>query len=163
VGTYVRGAAGVSVGSRRIVWVVAGLCIGVLALLVVVLTVSAIDQQSRANRLRQVGVPVEVTVTGCMGRASGTGITTTGYTCRGRFVLSGARHEAVIGGSSALRAPGDTLRVVADPLDPTAVATVQSVARPGSSWTAFIAPASLLVALLAAGAIAWWQLPRLRR
>jgi hypothetical protein len=153
VSAYVRGAPGLAVGPRRIAWVVAGLGAAVLVFFVVVLTVSAIDEQSRTSRLRKVGVPVQATVTSCVGRASGTGITTIGYACRGVFTLAGVRHEAVIGRSSVLRAPGDVVPAVADPRDPSVLVTARSVARPPSSWTPFIAPASLFVVLVAGVAI----------
>jgi hypothetical protein len=155
---YVRGAAGVAVRPRRIAWIALGLGGAVLSFLVIVLTVSAIDQQSRTSRLHRIGVPVEATVTSCVGRASGTGITTTGYTCRATFTLAGHHHAAVLGGSSALHAPGDIVRAVADPRDPSVLVSTRSVARSTSSWTAFVAPAALFAVLVAAVAIAVWRL-----
>lgn len=142
------------VSSRGIAWVVAGLGVATLVFLVIVLTVSAIDAHSRTSRLRRAGVPVEATVTRCVGQASGTGITTIGYTCRAAFTLADVEHEAVLGGSSMLRAPGDVLAAVVDPRDPSVLVTAQSAAHSRPSWTAFIAPAALFAALLGVVAIA---------
>jgi hypothetical protein len=155
---YIRGAGGVAIGSRRVAGIVVGLSVAIMVLLVVMLTVSAIDEQSRNSRLRSLGVPVDVTVTRCVGRASGTGITTVGYTCRGEFTLAGEQHEAVIGGASVSRVPGERVRAVVDPRDPSVLVTARSVAPSASSWTAFIAPASLFVALLGVVAVARWRL-----
>lgn len=136
------------VSPRRIAWVVAGLGVATLVFLVIVLTVSAIEAQSRTSRLRRAGVPVEATVTRCVGQASGTGITTIGYTCRAAFTLADVRHEAVLAGSSVLRAPGEVVAALVDPRDPSVAVTAQSVAHSKASWTAFIAPVSLFAALL---------------
>lgn len=141
------------VSPRRIAWVLAGLGVATLVFLVIVLTLSAMGDQSRASRLRRVGLPVEATVTRCVGHASGTGITTIGYTCRAAFTLADVRHEAVLAGSSVLRAPGDVVAAVVDPRDPSVAATAQSVARSRRSWTVLIAPASLFAALLGIVAI----------
>jgi hypothetical protein len=145
--TYTRGATGVIVSPRRVAWVLTVASVAVLAFLVVALIVSAFAERSRASSLRHVGVPVEATVTRCIGRASGTGITTIGYTCRAAFTMAGERHEAVLGGSSALLAPGEIVRAVADPNDPSVLASAGSVAGSTSSWTVFIAPASLWLVL----------------
>jgi hypothetical protein len=145
--TYTRGAIGGTVSPRRVAWVGTVAGVAVLASMVVVLTVSAVSERSRASSLRHVGVTVEATVTSCVGRASGTGITTIGYTCRGAFTLAGQRHEAVIGGSSALLTPGEIVHAVADPNDPSVLASARSLAGSTSSWTVFIAPASLLLVL----------------
>jgi hypothetical protein len=160
--SYVRGATGVPVSPRRIAWATAGLGVATLVFLVIVLTVSAIDAQSRTSRLRRAGVPVEATVTRCVGRASGTGITTIGYTCRAVFTLAGDQHEAVLGGSSVLRATGDVVAAVVDPRNASVVVTAQSVAQSRSSWTPFIAPAALLAALLGIVAIGARRLRLLR-
>jgi hypothetical protein len=162
-GTYVRGAAGVAIPSRLIALLVASLGVAIMVFLVVALTVSAVDAQSRTSRLRRVGVPVEATVTRCAGQASGTGITTIGYTCRGVYVVAGEQHEAVIGGSSALRAPGDVVQAVADPYDRSVLVTARSFARTQSSGTAFIAPASLFASLLGVVAAAATHYRRRRR
>lgn len=151
------------VSPRRVAWVLAGLGVATLVFLVIVLTVSAVDAQSRTSRLHRVGVPVEATVTRCAGQASGTGITTIGYTCRVMITLAGVQHEALLSGSSVLRAPGDVVAAVVDPRVPSVAVSAQSVARPGSSWTAFIAPASLFMALIGAVVVALTRRKSTRR
>jgi hypothetical protein len=68
--------------------------------------------------------------------------------------LTGQNHEAVLRGSSALHAPGDIVHAVADPRDPSVLASASSVATSTSSWTAFVAPAALLAVLVATVAVA---------
>jgi hypothetical protein len=156
--SYTRGAPGRAVSARRVAGVLTAAGIAVLMFLVIVLTVSAVGERSRASRLSRVGVPVTATVTGCVGRASGTGITTVGYTCRGVFTLAGQRHEAVIGGSSKLLSPGAVLAVVADPRHPSVLVSARSVTHGAAGWTEFIAPALLFVLLLGIVVTAAWRL-----
>jgi len=85
---YVRGA-GVVMDSRRTLRALVVVSVLVLATLTIVLTREAINANARISRLRQHGVPVDVTVTSCLGLASGSGITEAGYRCRGTFTLKG--------------------------------------------------------------------------
>lgn len=136
------------VDARRAVRLIVGFAMVVLAVLVIVLGISAFDENARIGHLRHRGVPVQVTVTGCVALASGTGATESGFTCTGTFTLAGHRYRDVIGGSAALRSPGDTLQAVADPKDPAVLSTVGAVKTPHSWWTAFIAPAVALLLLV---------------
>jgi hypothetical protein len=144
---YVRGA-GVVMDSRRTLRALVVVSVLVLATLTIVLTLEAINANARISRLRQHGVPVDVTVTSCLGLASGTGITEAGYRCRGTFTLDGPRHNELITGTSALRSTGETLHAVTDPSDPTILSTADALATTHPIWTAFIGPAIPMLLLL---------------
>jgi Protein of unknown function (DUF3592) len=155
---YVRGAAGFDVDSRTILRFVVRFIVVLLAVLTVVLVVQAVHQNSLNHRLQSRGVPVNVVVTHCVGRATGTGITTEGYDCTGRYVVNGTSYTHVIGGSSALFQPGQRVAAIADPRDPTLLATVRSVATTPERWKGFISAAITFAVLVGFGALAlWWS------
>jgi hypothetical protein len=154
---YIRGGGGI-VDTRRLFRMTVGSAIVALAVLVIVLTIQAVHKNSRIDGLQRRGVPVDVTVTSCLGILSGTGITVTSFQCSGSFVLAGRTYNAVIGGSNVNHAAGDVVKAVADPKHPTSVSTASALVNAHSSWRAFIGPAMLfvLLVLLIAGA-AWWS------
>ncbi len=100
---------------------------------------------------------MNATVTGCVGLASGTGVTQSGFRCTATFVLDGHRYTDLLGGSNGLRAAGDTVPAVADPAEPGHLSTATSVKATGSSWTAFIAPAIALALLVLVVGLALWR------
>jgi predicted small integral membrane protein len=153
-GGYIRGADGV-VDTRRLFRVLLGSAIVALAALVVVLTIAAAHHNSRIRSLQHRGVPVDVTVTSCLGILSGTGITVTSFQCSGSYVLAGRSYNAVIDGSSTSHAAGDVVKAIADPKHPTSLSTPGSLLNEHSSWRAFIGPAVLflILVLLIAGAL----------
>ena len=155
-GSYIRGGAGV-VDTRRLFRVVLGLTVVALAAVVVVLTIQAAQRNTRIDNLRHRGVPVDVTVTSCLGILSGTGVTVTSFQCSGTFDLAGHSYNAVIGGSNVNHAAGDVVKAIADPKHPTSVSTTGSLVHTHSSWRAYIGPAVLflVLVLLVAGALLW--------
>lgn len=156
-GSYIRGGGGI-IDTRRAIRVVVSSCVVGLAILVVVLAIEAVNKNSRINHLQQRGVPVDVTVTGCLGLASGTGITVTSYDCSGTFVLDGRSYTDVIVGTNVVHPIGETLKGVTDPRNPATLSTADSVATARSSWRAFIAPVVVLLVLIALIAgIVWWS------
>jgi len=153
---YIRGGGGVEVASSRVAAVLVGAAVVVLVALAVVLAVEAIAQNSRIDRLRSSGVAVDVTVSSCLGMASGTGITESAYQCRGTFTIGGHSYNEVIDGSTDLHPVGATLRAVTVPGDPATLSTAAAVAAMRSSWTVFAAPAGLVVlALVILGLVLW--------
>ena len=96
---YIRGAGGV-IDTRRLFRVIFGSAIVSLAVVVVVLTIQAAHKTSQIDALRHRGIPVDVTVTSCLGILSGTGITITSFQCSGSFDVAGRSYAAVIGGSN---------------------------------------------------------------
>jgi hypothetical protein len=157
---YIRGGGGVDIDRGRVARILVGLFVLGLGALVVLLSLGAIDENARHDRLRRHGVPVDVTVTSCLGLASGTGITVAGYTCRGTFTLDGRDYKGVIRGSIELHQSGEVLPGVADPRDPTILATADSVASSHSSWRPFVTPGLLLVVLVVILVFAVWRFRR---
>jgi hypothetical protein len=156
-GGYIRGGGGV-IDTRRLFRVVVGFTIVALVALVVVLTIEAAHKNSKIDSLRHRGVPVNVTVTNCLGILSGTGITVTSFQCNGSFNLDGRSYNAVIAGSNINHSPGDVVKAVADPQHPTSISTASSLVNAHSSWRAYAAPGVLFVVLvlLVLGAF-WWS------
>jgi Protein of unknown function (DUF3592) len=155
---YVRGAAGIDVGSRSVGRLVVRFIVVLLAVLTVVLVVQGVHQNSLNHRLQSRGVPVDVVITHCVGRATGTGITTEGYDCTGRYVVNGRSYSHVVGGTSDLFQPGQKVAAIADPRDPTLLATVRSVATTPAKWKGFISAAITFAVLLVFMAFAsWWS------
>ena len=138
--------AGVDVDIRRAgrVAVVVGLM--ALAVTVVVLFTAGVQKNAQINRLRQHGVPVEVTVSGCLGLLGGSGSNAAGYACRGSFTFSGHRYSEAIPGNTHYR-PGQKVRAVTDPDDPGLLSTAAIVAGERASASVFALPGSLLVVL----------------
>jgi cobalamin biosynthesis Mg chelatase CobN len=156
-GGYIRGGAGV-VDTRGLFRVLLGCVIVALAAFVVVLTIAAAHQNSRIHNLQHRGVPVDVTVTRCLGILSGTGVTVTSFQCSGSYVLAGRSYNAVIGGSSTNHAAGDVVKAIADPKHPTSLSTPSSLANSHSSWRPFIGAGILfLVLVLLIAAAVWWS------
>jgi hypothetical protein len=161
-GEYIRGAGGV-LNRRVAVRGVVGFCLVLLSTMTVVLATQAIRERSRELRLRDHGVAVEVTVTGCVAIASGTGITESGFNCRGSFVLNGRTDAAVIGGTQALYPVGAVVQAVADPNDPTNLSTATAVNARHASSTAFIPAAITFLLLIVLIAGVGWRTRRSKR
>jgi hypothetical protein len=117
-----------------------------LAVLVVVLYVAGFQKNAQITRLRRHGVPVEVTVSGCLGLMGGSGSNLAGYDCRGTFTIDGHRYNEAIPGNTFHR-PGATLRAVTVPDDPALLSTVRALATEHPSQSVFILPTILLVVL----------------
>ncbi|MDT4937818.1 MAG: hypothetical protein QOG80_1489 [Pseudonocardiales bacterium] len=156
---YIRGG-GVQLDTRRVVRAAVALCLVGLAVLAVVLSIAAVHENARSSALQRRGVPVDVTVTGCVGLASGTGITVYAYTCRGTFVLDGYSYNDAIGGLSDAHTAGEKVRGVADPRSPSTLSSAAAVAHTQSPWKAFIAPAVPLLLLVSSVALIAWRYGR---
>jgi hypothetical protein len=150
--TRLRGA-GVAVDVRRVGRVVGAVCLVALVVLAVALFVAGAQKNAQITRLRQHGVAVGVTVTGCLGLLGGSGSNAAGYECRGRFTLGGHRYVEDIPGNT-IRTPGTTVRAVAVPGNPPLLSTARAVAIDRASARVFIAPAILIVVVVVVGAIA---------
>lgn len=157
---YIRGAGGVTLDSRRVLVVVVGSCLAILAAVAVALGIGAVDQNSRNTHLQHHGVAVDVSVTGCIGVLSGTGVTVASFNCRGTFTLGGHTYTDTIRGSTAQLAPGAIVKAVADPDNPSVLSTAQSVAAAHPSWRALILPGVLLVVAIVGAA---WLVAYVRR
>jgi hypothetical protein len=141
------------VDSRKAVRILVALSLVTLGVLAIVFFVGGAHRNAQVTRLKQHGVPVVMTVTNCIGVASGSGSTPASFTCRGTFTLSGHRYNEIIGGTSALFPAGSSVRAVTVPGDPALVSTARSVASEHSSFSVFVVPI-VLTALFVAGLLA---------
>jgi len=141
--------AGVSVNARTLSRVIAALVLTTFAVLVVVFSVVGAHKNAQINELRQHGVRVEVTVTGCLGLLGGSGSNAAGYACNGTFTLAGHRYTENIPGN-ALRRPGSKLEAVTVRNDPQLLDLPAMVASEHASWRVYILPLVLLVVLVLA-------------
>jgi hypothetical protein len=138
--------AGVEADGRRVGRVVVGVFLVALAVLVIVLFVAGVQKNAEISRLRQSGIAVRASVSGCLGLMGGSGSNLVGYDCRGTFTLDGHRYTEALPGNS-LHSPGATVRIITVPNDPALVATVGAVATQRPSPSVFVLPATLLVIL----------------
>jgi hypothetical protein len=143
--TTLRGA-GVAVDARRVARFVVGVCLLTLTVLVVVLFLAGTQKNAQITSLRQHGVAVEVTVSGCRGLMGGSGSNLVGYECRGTFTVDGHRYSEAIPGNT-FHAPGAKLRSVTVPGDPALLSTVRALATEHPSSRVFVLPTILLVVL----------------
>ncbi|MGO8875946.1 MAG: hypothetical protein ACLQNG_09300 [Acidimicrobiales bacterium] len=143
--TTLRGA-GVEVDGRRAGRVAAGACLVTLAVVVLVLFIAGARKNDQITRLRENGVAVKVTVSGCRGLMGGSGSNLAGYACMGTFTIGGHRYDEALPGDT-FHAPGATLRAVTVPGDPALVSTVAAVATARATWTVFVLPTVLLAVL----------------
>lgn len=143
-----RGAGVGEVDVRRLVRLAVVVCLVALAVVVVLLCVAGARRNAQITNLHRHGVPVEITVSGCLGLLGGSGSNAAGYTCRGTFTVDGRRYNEAIPGNT-LYAPGTTVRVVTVPGDPGLISTARSLATEHPSGKVFILPAVLLAVLLA--------------
>ena len=136
-----------SFDARKVVPVVLGLVIATLAVLVVLFTVVGAHDNEQDDQLHNQGVPVTVTVTGCLGLLGGSGSNAAGYTCHGSYTLDGHRFNEQLPGT-AFHRPGSSVPSVAVPGDPTLVSPVSIVDSQHASASVFILPAVLALVLV---------------
>ena len=70
-GGYIRGGAGVPTDTRQVLRVVVWAILASLAILTIAMVVNGLHHNARAQRLQHHGVAVAVTVTSCLGQATG--------------------------------------------------------------------------------------------
>jgi hypothetical protein len=160
--SYLRGVRVADVDTGRVVRVLVVVVLIGLMVLAGVLTVSATSQSSRLSKLRDHGVPVALTVTGCLAISSGIGMSVEYWDCRGSYTLGGHRYNEVIGGSRAHLGDGQVVEAIAVPGDPALVSLSTSVSQPRSSFTPYVTPI-ILAALSVTGALGLMVWSRRRR
>lgn len=144
--TALRGA-GVDVNVRRLVPYLVGVLLVALVVSIVGFAVAGAQKNDQVNQLRQHGVIVEATVSGCIGLMGGSGSNLAGYSCRASFTLAGHRYDEPLAGSPT-PVRGSTFRAVTVPGDPALLATVAAVGAEQSSWRVYILPGVLLIVLV---------------
>jgi hypothetical protein len=143
--TNLRGA-GVSADFRRAGRLLVGLLlIGTLAT-AVALAVAGFHKNDQITKLHRYGVPVTITVSGCLGSLGGSGSNAAGYSCRGNITLDGRRYSEAVPGNS-LYSPGTPLQAVVVPGDPALLTTASALKAEHTSWTVFV-PSVVLLAVL---------------
>ncbi len=160
--THLRGVRVAQVDTGRVVRVLVAIALVGLITLAAVLTASATSQNSRLNRLRNQGVPVQMTVTGCVAISSGIGMSVKYWECRGSYTLGGHSYNEVIGGSRAHLGDGQVVEAIAVPGHPALVSTSANLPQGRSSWTTYVPPIILAV-LGVAGALGLMLWSRRRR
>jgi hypothetical protein len=149
-----RGAS-VQFDRRRAGQVIVGVLVCTLVVLIVVFTVAGVHSNGQTDELHEHGVPVTVTVTGCLGLLGGSGSNAAGYSCHGTYVLDGRRNTVSLPGTLFHR-PGSTIPSLAVPDDPALVSPDSVIDHQHSSAGVFVLPAVLGAILLALiGVIAW--------
>jgi PhnB protein len=159
---YIRARAGGDVDARKVGRALIALTVLALAGVVVATTIGAAHQNSAQTKLQRFGVPIDVTVVGCVSYGSGIGQGVTYWACRGAYTLDGHVYRSEpIGGNRAFQPAGKTLRAYTVPGDPSLVSAA-AVTKKFSSWTPYITPIVLAVVTvaLALGLVLW---PRRRR
>jgi ABC-type Na+ efflux pump permease subunit len=144
--TVLRGA-GVDVDPRRAVQLVVAVSLVALTVVAVILLLAGTKKNSQAVSLHDHGVPVTVTVSGCLGLLGGSGSNPAGYSCKGSYTFDGHRYQQALPGNALLR-PGAVVQGVIDPGDPSLLSTPGAVADQHASWRVFILPV-ILFALVA--------------
>lgn len=143
--------AGVQVDSRRLARLGIAIVLVTLGALTVGFTVAGVHKNQQTDELHAQGVPVTVTVTGCLGLLGGSGSNAAGYSCHGTYTLHGHHYSEPLPGS-AFHGPGSTIASVAVPGDPALVSPASIVDAQHSSASVFILPAvfgGVLVLLIA--------------
>jgi hypothetical protein len=139
--------AGVDFDVRRVGRIVIGLCVVALAVTTVIFYIAGAQKNNQIARLHQHGVPVTVTVTGCIGLMGGSGSNAAGYSCQGTFTRDGSSHTESIPGVAFYK-PGATLRALTVPGDPALLSPISIERSQHTSDRVFILPTVLLILLV---------------
>jgi hypothetical protein len=139
-----RGAR-IEIDTARVVRVLLGGVLAILAVLAVVFFVVGAHKNAQINELRLHGEPAEVTITKCLGLMGGSGSNSAGYACTGTFQVGGRIFDEGVPGD-ALYAPGTRLAATAASNGSGLFAPVGVLADERSSWTVFIVPGVLALA-----------------
>jgi hypothetical protein len=158
VGTL-RGA-GVQVDPARAARVAIALGLAVLVVVAVVLLVAGYRKNAQITELRTHGVPVQMTITHCLGLMGGSGSNVAGYACRGTYSYGGRTYAEDVP-DDALHLPGTRVPGVVVPTDPALFSTPGAVANQHASASVYIAPIVFL--LVAAGVVGWLVVRKRRR
>lgn len=150
-GTYIRAGGGVQLNPRRLAGVLVWLLVATLAGLAVYFAVAGARQNSQLKALRDKGVAVQATVTGCHSISSGVGMGIEYWQCTGSYSLGGRSFAGVINGSRKLLEMGTQVQAVAVAGRPDLLSTVSSVGRARGAGAQYGAAIGLGVAALVVG------------
>lgn len=143
-----------ALGARRKYWLAAGaLGLIIVAAAIVVAFVSATNDNARIERIKANGIPVTVTVSGCVGSLGGSGSNIVGYTCQGDYRVNGTAYHEIIGSMTSLATPGTVVRAVADPSQHSSIVLASAARRATASPKVYVLSGvlSVMLALLTLG------------
>lgn len=150
--SYVRGAGGVAVDSRRIIEILAVIVSLILVGVTIYLFVATTSRNADRDRLRRSGVPVQATVTGCSAIGDGVGMGIEYWDCTASFILSGRTYSAVLNGNRVQQQPGQVLNALVVPGDPSSLSLPGVATRSAhSSYLPAMATAAVTAAWILAG------------
>ncbi len=115
------------VDARAVGRVVVGVALVAVTVVAVVLIVAGIQKNSQIRSLQSNGVPVEATVTGCLGQLGGSGSNAAGYSCTVTYTVAGHGYQANLPGTGPVAA-GSTVRGVVASNDPALFTTPAALA-----------------------------------
>ncbi len=134
-----------------------------LAVSSALLFVAGARHNAAISRLRDAGVPVQVTVGACRGLLGGSGTNTVGYACWGSFELDGHRYTEGIPGD-VLLTPGAQIAMLSVPGHPSLLEAPSVVATEHPSAKVFVLPGTLLgMLVVVSGAMALRMTKKRRR
>jgi hypothetical protein len=145
-----RGAGVPEIEVRQLGRVLIALCLVALVVTSTVLFVAGARKNHQVDELRHHGVPVTVTISGCIGLLGGSGSNGAGFSCTGSYRVAGRRYVASFS-AEVTEPPGSHLRAVTAAGDPSLVATVATVAGEHPSGGVYVLPGVLLAAAVAFG------------
>jgi hypothetical protein len=157
VGTL-RGA-GVQVDTARAGRIAVGVALVALVAVGSVLLVAGYRKNAQIDQLRSQGVPVQVTISHCLGLMGGTGSSPAGYECTGTYTFHGTHYVEGVPGSTYYPDHAVVAGVVASG-DPGLLSTPSTVATSHTSDTLYIVS---MVLLGTAVAVMVWLVVRRRR
>ena len=137
------------VSGRKLAGVLVWLLVATLLGLAVYFAASGSSRNSRLTLLRDRGVAVQATVTGCPAVSSGVGMGIEYWDCRASYALDGRHFSAPLGGNRRLLDAGTTVAAVAVPGHPGLLWTASGVRHGQSSTGPYVAA----IALGAAGVL----------
>jgi hypothetical protein len=133
--------AGVSVDAASVVRTISTVLLVGLTTSVVLLFLSGYRQNHTRQELSDRGAPVMATVDSCLGLLGGSGSNAAGYSCRASFLFQGRIFTESIPGTR-LRPRGEAVKLVVDPLEPSALALADHVPAPSAG--VYVLPGVLL-------------------
>lgn len=145
--TVLRAGGGRDINTHVVVRVVVAVVLVGLTALTVGLFIAGVHRNSQIDNLRQHGVPVQVSVTGCMGLLGGSGSNAAGYSCKVVLESGGHRYVDALPGDSFYQ-PGTVLHAVTVAGDPSLITLASTVSGEHASGRVFILPTILLVLLV---------------
>ena len=151
--------AGVQVDTARAGRIAVAVALVALVAVGSILLVAGYRKNAQVSALRSQGVPVQITISHCLGLMGGTGSSPAGYECTGSYTYHGTHYVEGVPGSTFYPDDAVVAGVVASG-DPGLLSTPSTVASSRTSYTLYLVAAVLFAS---AAGIGGWILVRRRR